>query len=356
MSLRVVLRPPGGEPQIRDVVDGCWAEPSGSPDSTLGEGMWAIPGLVDGHAHFAAVEGADWVSDDVSGAIRRAREALAAGVLLALDKGWADLTALEMMSQLALEDRPDIEAAGVINAVEGGYWPDFGRVVGPGEMTRCVTAAVAESKGWVKLVGDWPRRGVGPMPNFTEAELGEAVNVASRLGARVAIHTMAREVPSMAVRAGVHSIEHGLFLTGDDIIELGARGGMWVPTVLRMEAVIRQLGADSTGGRLLHEGIDNVATLLDTAVKAGVFVLAGTDLAVGTRAVAAEAIRLWELGMSPALAVDAVSTAGYRATGRADAFEVGAPANAVLYAEDPVTDPRVLAHPQNVIRLGRPLR
>ncbi len=348
-----MLRPPGGEPLIRDVANGDWAEPAGTPGSTLGEGLWALPGLVDAHAHFAAAEGADWVTDDVAGASARAGEALAAGVMLALDKGWSDLTTIEMMGRIALADRPDIEAAGVINSVEGGYWPNFGRQVGPGEMARAVAVAVAESKGWVKLVGDWPRRGIGPMPNFTEAELGEAVRVANGLGARVAIHTMAREVPSMAVRAGIHSIEHGLFLTEDDIVELGARGGMWVPTILRMEAVIRQLGADSTGGRLIREGIDNVARLLDTAVEAGVFVLAGTDLAVGTRAVAAEAIRLWELGMSPARVVGAVSNAGYRATGRADAFEVDTPANVVLYAEDPTADPRVLGHPRHVVRLGR---
>ncbi|HSO50493.1 MAG TPA: hypothetical protein VLS86_08085, partial [Acidimicrobiia bacterium] len=166
---------------------------------------------------------------------------------------------------------------------------------------------------------------------------------------------MAREVPSMAVRAGVHSIEHGLFLTEADVIELGARGGIWVPTVLRMEAVIRQLGADSSGGRLIREGIENVASLLDTAVEDGVFLEAGTDLAVGTRAVAAEAVRLWELGMSPVRVVDAVSTAGLLATGRTGGFEFGSPANVVLYPENPVTDPRVLAHPKQVVRLGVPL-
>ncbi|MDP9495043.1 MAG: amidohydrolase family protein [Actinomycetota bacterium] len=348
-----MLRTPGGEPLVRDVVHGRWARPEGAADSTLGEGLWALPGLVDGHAHFAAVERADWVTDDVTGAGIRAGEALTAGVMLALDKGWSDLTAIEMLGRIGLEDRPDIEAAGVIISVDGGYWPDFGREAAPGEMARAVAGAVAESKGWVKLIGDWPRRGIGPVPNFTEAELGEAVRVANGLGARVAIHTMAREVPSMAVRAGIHSIEHGLFLTEEDIVDLGARGGMWVPTVLRMEAVIRQLGAESTGGRLLREGIDNVARMLDTAVEAGVFVLAGTDLAVGTRAVAAEAIRLWELGMSPARVVGAVSNAGFKATGRADAFEVDTPANVVLYSEDPRADPRVLAHPLHVVRLGR---
>ncbi len=351
--MRFILRPPGGEPLIRDIAGDSWVEASGSADSTFGEGWWAIPGLVDGHAHFAAVEGVDWITDGLAGAIERAREALAAGVMLALDKGWSNLTALEMIRSTGPEARPDVEAAGVINAVEGGYWPDFGRRIGPGEVASVVAEAAVEGEGWVKLIGDWPRRGLGPMPNFTEAELVEAVDAAGRIGARVAIHTMAREVPSMAVRAGVQSIEHGLFLTEDDVGALGERGGMWVPTILRMEAVIRQLGADSSGGRLLRQGIENVAGLLGIAVEAGVFVLTGTDLAVGTRAVAEEAVRLWELGMSPELVVQAVSSAGFRATGRAASFEVGTPANAVLYAEDPTLDPRVLAHPKLVVRLGR---
>jgi imidazolonepropionase-like amidohydrolase len=253
------------------------------------------------------------------------------------------------------EARPDIEAAGVINTVEGGYWPDFGRMIAPGEVAKVVAEAADQALGWVKLVGDWPRPGLGPRPNFNEGELREAVEAAGRNGARVAIHTMARDVPSIAVRAGVQSIEHGLFLTEDDVVALGARGGMWVPTILRMEAVIRQLGAASSGGRLVMEGIENVRRLLGVAVEAGVFVLTGTDLAVGTRDVAAEAVRLWELGMSPALVVAAASSGGLLATGRAGSFEVGAPANAVFYTEDPTVDPRVLAHPAHVIRLGEVL-
>jgi imidazolonepropionase-like amidohydrolase len=51
--------------------------------------------------------------------------------------------------------------------------------------------------------------------------------------------------------------------------------------------------------------------------------------------------------------VAAVSTVGLLATGRTGGFEVGSPANVVLYPEDPVADPRVLAHPKQVVRLGR---
>ncbi len=213
--------------------------------------------------------------------------------------------------------------------------------------------AAAEGSGWVKLIGDWPRKGIGPVANFNEDELRAAVDLASDHGARVAIHTMAREVPSMAVRAGVDSIEHGLFLSAEDLGALGARGGSWVPTVVQVEAVIQQLGERSSGGRLLLEGLDNVMANLATAIDSGVHVLTGTDLAVGTHQVALEAIRLWELGMSPEAVVDSVSWSGFRAAGRPSGFAVGDPANAVLFAEDPVSNPRVLAHPARVIRLGR---
>jgi imidazolonepropionase-like amidohydrolase len=177
--------------------------------------------------------------------------------------------------------------------------------------------------------------------------------VADDLGAKVAIHTMARETPSLAVRAGVHSIEHGMFLDEDDLGRLGDRGGMWVPTVLQVEAVIAQLGAESSGGRLLREGLENLTGLLGTAVDAGVHVLAGTDLAVGSRQVAEEAIRMWELGLPAEQVVAAVSSSGLLANDRVPAFEPGAPANAVFFESDPAADPRVLRHPSLVVRLGR---
>ena len=122
----------------------------------------------------------------------------------------------------------------------------------------------------MKLIGDWPRKGIGPVVNFSEAELTQAVAVARANGARLAVHTMAREVPAMAVEAGADSIEHGLFLSDCDLVALGERGGSWVPTVIQIEKVIEQLGERSSGGRLLTEGLVNVAANLELAVEAGV--------------------------------------------------------------------------------------
>lgn len=337
---------------MRDIVEGVWAEPAGIADQTVGEASFALPGLVDSHAHFAAPIGKDWKTDPYENAVERAQQALASGVLLALDKGWSNLNTVKLIDSIEPGLRPEIEAAGIINAVEGGYWPDFARELTRATFDEGIRASVQDGKGWVKLVGDWPRRGQGPVANFDEDQLRKAVEIAAEGGAKVAIHTMAREAPGMAVRAGVQSIEHGLFLNEPDLAALGARGGMWVPTIIRMEAVVAQLGESSSGGKLLVEGLGNVRRLMPSAAEAGVHLLAGTDVTVGAHDVALEALKLVEYGLPVDRALDAVSVSGYVATGRSPGFEVGSPANAVLFAVNPLEEIAVLSRPEYVIRLG----
>ncbi|MBW3666868.1 MAG: amidohydrolase family protein [Actinobacteria bacterium] len=354
MSHRFLLRDPLGDVVTRDVVDGRWVPAEGKADTVVGEGLWALPGLVDAHAHLA-VERLDYEPGDLEGAMRRARESLAAGVTLVLDKGWRDLTTIEVERHLPPEERPDIEAAGRIIAVDEGYFPGFAIEVGPGELGKVVATEAAAGLGWVKLIGDWPRKGRGPVANFDADDLRLAVEVAETSNARVAIHTMAREVPSLAVAAGVHSIEHGLFLTDEDIASLGARQGMWVPTIRRVKATITQLGPGSSGAKLLSEGLQNVSRLLPLAAEAGVRVLAGTDLVGSPAQVAREAIELGENGLGNREMVEAVSSAARAGTGRPRGFESGGWADAVLYPEDPVAEPEVLSHPAVVVRMGRML-
>ena len=350
MRIRVHLRTPGHEPVVRDVVSGRWEEPAGDAEDTIGEGLWALPGLVDAHAHLAS--DSLYQPGDLQGASARARAALGAGVILVLDKGWMDRTTLEVIDTVPAGERPEIEAAGRVITVVDGYFPGFAREIDPKQVAARVGRAAEEGAGWVKLIGDWPRKGKGPVANFGLEELKAAVEAAEMAGASVAIHTMAREVPSWAVAAGVHSIEHGLFLETDDIAVLGGRGGMWVPTVQRVETLVTQLGSESSGGRLMLEGLSNMRRLLPLAVEAGVHVLAGTDLVGSPADVAAEAIKLGEMGLSPVQVVEAVSTSGFAATGRRPDFAIGESADAVLFDHDPTEELSVLAHPSHIIRRG----
>lgn len=347
-----MLRSPLGETVVRDVIDGRWAEPSGSAEETIGADEWALPGLVDAHAHLASAE-LNYQPGELDGALTRAGEALAAGVTLILDKGWTDDVTIRVIDTLPPDERPDIEAAARVLAASGGYYPGFGRQIDPDDIADAVRDEAMSGRGWVKVIGDWPRKGVGPVANFDGTELRRVVDVAEETGSKVAIHTMAREVPSLAVAAGVHSIEHGLFLTEDDVSVLGARGGMWVPTLLRSELTMTQLGAESGGGRLFREGLENIRELLPAAVEAGVHVLAGTDLVGSPANVAAEAIRLGGYGLTDRQVVEAVSHAALIATGRDDRFDIGAPASVVFFPADPIEEIDVLAHPSAVVRLGR---
>ena len=354
VRVRVHLRNPGRvDGVVRDIVDGRWAEPEGIADQTVGEKSFALPGLVDSHAHFAAPIGKDWQSDDYEDAVGRAHQAVLAGVLLALDKGWSNLHTLRLIEEVEPHLRPEVEAAGIINAVAGGYWPDFARELTSATFEDGIRRSAEEGKGWVKLIGDWPRRGQGPVVNFDADQLRRAVELASESGSKVAIHTMAREAPSLAVEAGVHSIEHGLFLSRNDLGPLGERAGMWVPTIIRTEAVVQQLGPESSGGKLLLEGLENVRKLMPEAAEAGVNLLAGTDVTVGAHDVALEASRMVEYGLPVPLALRAVSWDGYTATGRSTGYELGEEANAVLFTSDPLGDITVLRHPELVIRAGR---
>jgi imidazolonepropionase-like amidohydrolase len=163
---------------------------------------------------------------------------------------------------------------------------------------------------------------------------------------------MAPEVASMAVRAGVDSIEHGLFLTVDDLEALAGRSGMWVPTVLRMHEVLAELRPGSSGAEVLGRGIENVRTLLPRAAEMGVAVLAGSDLAVAVGDIGLEVKALIALGLPSDAAIAGASDGARDAIGAPAGFQVGSPADLVAYAVDPVLDPDQLLVPVIVMSAG----
>lgn len=350
--MRVILSVVGGETLERGVEGSMWSASKPDPVLDLSE-LFVLPGLADAHAHLAHPDADDLSPGDPDSVAARAEEALGAGVNLVFDKGSSDDLVVTTLVGRRAWQRPHFQAAGRMIAGLEGYFAGFAHEVSDAGLPAAVRTAATASAGWVKIVADWPRKGIGPAPNFTEEALRAAVDVAHEVGVRVAAHTMAPEVASMVVRAGVDSIEHGLFLTDDDVRALGARGGMWVPTVLRMEAVVARFGMERTGGRVVAEGLDRVRSLLPAAQDTGVRVLAGTDLALPTARVADEAIRLVDYGLSPAAAVRAVSADAWRSAALDPGFEPGTTADLVAFRRDPSEEIEALREPVVVMRAGR---
>jgi imidazolonepropionase-like amidohydrolase len=357
----LTIREPGADPFPLLIEGATFAEHGeAQPDEVLDtRHLYAIGGLADCHAHLGMTnlsEAAGLSDDEIrSNGKRHAWMQLAGGVLLALDKGSSSDVSLEFLD-IEPSRRPALQMAGRIIAAAGGYYPGYAYEVDEAGLADAVRTALAGPASWVKIIGDWPRRGEGPRANYTEDALRKAVEIAHSAGGRVAVHTMAPQVASMVARTEVDSVEHGTFLNEDDLRALGDRGAAWVPTLTGTRSVVDFLGEDSSGGRLLTAGLANLRDLLPVAERMGVTVLAGTDLAVPHGSVAVETLALIEHGLSPHAALAGSTTAAYDHAGVERGFAPGYPADVVFTRADPLEEPETLLTPEIVIREGRIVR
>ncbi|MCL1595678.1 MAG: amidohydrolase family protein [Actinomycetia bacterium] len=356
MTTLLTIRPPRGDTYRIAYSGSEFVEPDTSIDNEIDTSeWWALPGLADAHAHLTMSS-----SDDIHGISEEAMGMnlpvnawahVESGVLLILDKGANTDLSLSILDHDA-GLRPSVEAAGGIIHPDGGYPRGFGHEVEPDDLVEFVRTRADTRGGWVKIVADWPRKGLGPLNNYPLETLTEAVAVAHAAGARVAAHTMA-DGASDAVAAGVDSIEHGPYLTKSDIRALADRGGSWVPTVANMLKFATLLGAESTGGRMFLQGLENMRENLPLAEEVGLTVLAGTDMAVPHGDVAIEAMRLRDYGLSHRAAAEATSTNAYAYVGRPNSIAPGNVADVVFFEENPFENVATLAHPALIIHLGK---
>ncbi|MGW6248878.1 amidohydrolase family protein [Streptomyces roseolus] len=343
-----------GPEDVRDelwCVDGriTFERPAGEAVAVRG---WALPGLVDAHCH---------VGLDRHGPVDEAtaeKQALAdrdAGTLLIRDAGspsdtrWID----------EREDLPKIIRAGRHIARSRRYIRNYAHEIEPADLVEYVGREARRGDGWVKLVGDWIDREVGDLaPSWPRAEAEAAIAEAHRLGARVTAHCFAEDSLRDLVEAGIDCVEHATGLTEETIPLFAERGVAIVPTLINIatfphladggEAKFPRWSAHM---RRLHERrYDTVRAAFDAGIPVFVGTDAGGSLAHGL--VAEEVEELTKAGI-PALDALSATTWGARAWLGRPALEEGAPADLVVYDDDPRADVRVLAAPRRVVIDGR---
>ncbi|WP_328512690.1 amidohydrolase family protein [Streptomyces sp. NBC_00376] len=345
-----------GPDDVRDelwVVDGrvSYGRPAGADGAVTVTG-WVLPGLVDAHCH---------VGLDHHGAVDAAtseKQALAdreAGALLLRDAGspadtrWID----------DREDLPKIIRAGRHIARPRRYTRNYAHEIEPDELVAYVAQEARRGDGWVKLVGDWIDREVGDLTALWPREAVEAaIAEAHRLGARVTAHCFAEDSLRDLVEAGIDCIEHATGLTEDTIPLFAERGVAIVPTLINI-ATFPSLAAGgeakfprwSAHMRRLHERrYDTVRAAYDAGIPVFVGTDAGGVLAHGL--VGDEVAELVKAGIPALDALSATTWGARRWLGR-PVLEEGAPADLVVYDEDPRADVRVLAAPRRVVLNGR---
>lgn len=223
----------------------------------------------------------------------------------------------------------------------------LGVVDGPDEARKRIREVIRAGADVIKIMTsggvlsprDDPRHG-----HFRDDEIAVMVAEASEAGLHVMSHAQGAGGIKAAVRNGVRSIEHGIYLDDEGIAMMLDRGAWLVPTLAAPRAVLAYAAA---GGELPAGVLAKAQMVVEThtaafrrAVDAGVRIAMGTDSGVGPHGDNLDELRLMvDGGMSPLAALHAATSSAAELCGVADRLgtvEVGKRADLTVFGGDVV--------------------
>jgi imidazolonepropionase-like amidohydrolase len=333
---------PAGEP-VDLYADGDRWTTDPVPRAELVAEGWLVSGLVDAHTHPGAESPGDALDENLLRTDLRAQ--LDAGVTLIRSPGLAG----EPPAWFGRDpDLPRAVHAGPWIAQHGQFFDGWGRRADHAELPA-LAAAQAAGTGWVKLIGDWMPDDE-PIPVDVLRAVVEAVHA---VGGRVAVHSQQAAGGAACVVAGVDSLEHGMCLDPSLLTQMAAQGTALTPTlaVITGGLSFARNAPDSPRRRWYLGGAEVHGRLAAAAVEAGVVLLAGTDSRPHGRIV--DEVRALAAAGVPAHDALAAASWAARAYLGLPGLVDGAPADVVVYAEDPRSDLAQLDHPTAVVLRGR---
>ncbi len=332
-----------------------------------------MPGWIDMHVHLSgersAASGIDrFRLDPADAALRATRYAertLMAGFTTVRDLG-SDARVAQ-----ALRDAirggwivgPRVYAAGKSLATTGGHAdPNVGvnqvltRDLGPAEGVvngvedayKGVRARYKEGADLIKITatgGVLSEARSGENAQFTVAEVQAIVAAAADYGFKVAAHAHGSEGMKRAVLGGVHSIEHGTYMTDEIMALMKERGTFHVPTIAAGKFVAEKAKIDGYFSETVRPKAAAIGPgIQDTFARswrAGVPIAFGTDSGVSPHGENwREFVFMVEAGMPPMEAFQSATVAAAELLGSDELgrIEAGMLADIVAVPGDPLED------------------
>ena len=192
---------------------------------------------------------------------------------------------------------------------------------------------------------------------FSPEELAVMVQEADFHGnKKVMAHAQGYGGVKNALRAGVNSIEHGVYLDDEAIDLMLETGAFLVPTIL---AEVYTLEQHEDSGEFPEWGVRKMKEVNEIslessskAYEAGVRIAMGTDSAVSPHGMNLRELGLMcRIGMSPMEAIVAGTKVASECLGWQDDFgtlEVGKMADLVVAGKDPLEDIESMGDPANI--------
>jgi imidazolonepropionase-like amidohydrolase len=304
-----------------------------------GSGMTLLPGFFDCHVHVctSSLDLMRYIQRPFSyqfyEAARNLSATLDCGITTVRDASGADLGIKQAVADGLIEG-PRMQISVTALSQTGGHgdgWmpsgvtvhhaePHPGRpagiVDGPEEIRRKVRELVRAGADVIKVFtsggvlspNDDPRHG-----HFRDDELAVLVAEANAAGLGVMAHAQATDGIKAALRAGIRSIEHGIYLDEEAIAMMIERGTWLVPTLVAPKAVI---DAANAGAAIPESSVRKARDVMEAhrasfamAVDAGVKIAMGTDSGVGPHGSNLDELDLMAAGgMAPAAILAATTS------------------------------------------------
>lgn len=296
------------------------------PDDAIrinASGHWIIPGLMNMHVHPGLIlpgTMANELSDETDAALALRMAAAARGMLTAGvttiripgDDRHADL-ALDRSIRKGESSGPRIFSAGESLIITGGHGSKPGVLYadGPDELVKAARQQISLGASWVKILisgGIATDGGDIAEALMTPEEINAVVDAAHRYGAKVAAHSGSSVATTVAVDAGVDSIEHGYTLDKKVLKKMKNAGTWLVPTIVVSQPATAPFFERIGSPQWYLDRRDSVGKqhweALRTAIDVGVNIGLGTDQLPqepndGTTATVREAEYYVEAGMTP---------------------------------------------------------
>jgi len=220
-------------------------------------GNTLLPGLFDCHVHLVFSGGPDPFQEltklSAGGvtikALENAQADLLGGITSVRDCGGKDYLefAVRDACNAGKVPGPTIAAAGRLICMTGGHGNNIGRVAdGVDDVVRAVREQVHAGSDLIKIMatGGVMTPGVNPEDaHYTAEEMAAGISEGHRFNKRCASHAQGRDGILNAVRGGIDSIEHGIFLDEVCIEEMVNSKTYLVPTLAAINNILKHAGS-----------------------------------------------------------------------------------------------------------------